>query len=631
MNRVRRCASLGVILIIVLVAATQAAAQHEDVRGGTPPPPLPSGNGVLTIRVVNATQPAEVAGIAIALYALSPDGRPGFAGGETNADGILEVKGISNDPGVVYLAGASFREIAFGERVTFAEGETAASVEIEVREPTDQTAGVAIEELRLRIDWMGDRLLLREILTLSNASEHVIQLPAEDHDRSIVVRPLGPSASDFSGGIGAIGARIALENGGVRFWGPLYPGEQLVEYQYHLPIPAEGGPIRVPVELAQAATRLVVVAGTGGLEVRGAQLIASSDVQSNSGQSLKSWTRAGLAAGEKFEIDLTLPEMRRDASLLSIPRSDVWLYLDDTLLTAELDIQIEVEPGAPVSGTLDAPLLRVSLPQGATLQGIAPEAQALGIIPSESGGFDIIGPIGPGTTSLGYSYQMSAGPAGVDLDMRFPGKVETLNVLIADTGLALDSSRLHRRRPFRSGTRNYLHREAFNIGRGEIVDLSLVPLGATGLSQSTAIALAIAAAAGGAFFMFAPLRVTTPEVIVRDSPLTRIQDERELIYTAIRDLDHDFETAKLEEDDYTEMRGRLRAQAIELLHSEREAAAQEAQQGESAGSPMAALMGADSEPETGAYCPSCGESVTANWRFCSHCGGNLNPAEQASG
>jgi hypothetical protein len=619
MNRVRRCASLGVILVIVFVAATQAAAQHEDVQGGTPPPPPPSGNGVLTIRVVHATQPAEVAGIAIALYALSPDGRPGFTGGETNADGILEVKGISNDPGVVYLAGASFRDISFGERVTFAEGETTANVEIEVREPTDQTAGVAIEELRLRIDWMGDRLLLREILSLSNASEHVIQLPAEDHDRSIVVRPLGLSASDFSGGIGAIGARIALENGGVRFWGPLYPGEQAVEYQYHLPIPAGGGPIRVPVELGQAAARLVVVAGTGGLEIRGAQLIASSDVQSNSGPSLKSWARAGLAAGEKFEIDLTLPEIRRDASLLSIPRSDVWLELDDTLLTAKLDIQIEVEPGAPVSGTLDAPLLRVSLPEGATLQGIAPEAQSLGIIPSESGGFDIIGPVGPGTTSLGYSYQMAAGPEGLDLDMRFPGEVETLNVLIADTGLALDSGRLHRRRPFRSGTRNFLHREAFSIAADEIVDLRLQPLGATGLSQTASNALALVALVAGALFLIAPLLKASRVEAVEDSPAAQWKARREAIYTAIDDLDHDFETAKLDETDYTQMRDGLRAEAIELLRTERDAAAQPA--------PSVATGGV----QTDAYCQHCGQGVIASWRFCSRCGKDLKAAEEASG
>lgn len=637
-SRVGRVAPLAIAFAIMLpfalAIATQAAAQHSGAASSAPPPP--AGNGALTVRILHRANPAEAAGISIALYALSSDGTPGFAAGETNAEGVFTFTGISTDPGIVYLVGAHFQQIPFGQRVTFAAGETEAQVEIEVLAPTDRTAGVAIEELRIRIDWMGDRIVLREILRISNAGDRVIQLPAKDRSRSIVARRLGPSADDFSAGSGSIGDGLALEEGQVRFWGPLYPGEQRVEYQYSLPIPAEGRSLRVPVELTQSAARIVVVAGTGGLEIRGPKLIASSDLRSDSGPSRKAWARAGLAAGEVFEIDLTLPESRRDPTLLSIPRSDVWIELDDTRLTASVDIQIEVEPGAPVAGSPDAPLLHVSIPKGATLQGIAPETEALGLIPTGDPakgkvGFDIIGPIGPGTTSLGYSYSMPARPEGVQLEMDFPGEVQTLNVLIADTGLAIDSSRLHRLRPFRSGTRNYLHREAFHIARGEIVDLSLVPLGATGLPHSAAIALAITAAAAGAFFLFAPLRITTRDVIVRESRLDRIQAERELIYSAIRDLDHDFETAKLEEDDYTKMRDGLRRQAIELLRSEREAAAQEGQQAEPTGPAQITSVAATSEPRTGAYCPSCGGSVTASWRFCSHCGGDLNRAEEASG
>jgi hypothetical protein len=243
-------------------------------------------------------------------------------------------------------------------------------------------------------------------------------------------------------------------------------------------------------------------------------------------------------------------------------------------------------------------------------------------------GFDVMGPIGAGTTSLGYSYSMPARPEGAQLEMRFPGKVETLNVLIADTGLALSSSRLHRRRPFRSGTRNYLHREAFNIAADEIVDLRLVPIGATGLPQSASIAVAIAAAAAGAFFLFAPLRTAVREADEVESPLEGIRAERERIYTAIQDLDHDFETAKLDEDDYTQMRDGLRAEAVALLRAEREAAAQSsASTGSSSATPLPRAVA----PQTGAFCPNCGGAITVTWRFCSHCGRNLSPAEEASG
>jgi hypothetical protein len=86
------------------------------------------------------------------------------------------------------------------------------------------------------------------------------------------------------------------------------------------------------------------------------------------------------------------------------------------------------------------------------------------------------------------------------------------------------------------------------------------------------------------------------------------------------------------------MREGLRAEAIELMRSEQEAtgtagapanastATTNANVGTTAGTGSHA-----SHPETGAFCPSCGETVTASWRFCSHCGGDLHPPEQASG
>lgn len=647
MNRVRPYVLLALVLAILLVGTSYAAAQHAGSGSSAPPPP--AGDGRLTVRVLHPADPTSVSGIAIALYALSADGTPGFASGETNAQGLFIFTGVSSDPGIVYLVGARFEEIPFGERVTFAAGENEARVDIEVMAPTEQTSGIAVEELRIRIDWMGDRIVLRERLLLSNSGDRVIQLPSDDRTRSIVVRRLDASASDFSPGSNSISDGLALEDSGVRFWGPLYPGEQHIEYQYSLPIPEEGRTLRVPVEISEPAARIVVVAGTAEIEIQGPRLIASGDVQSDSGAALKAWARVGLKAGERFEIDLILPESRFDPTLLSVPRGDIWLELDDTRLVATVDLQIEVEPGAPVAGSPEAPLLRILIPEGATLQGVAPEAEALGLIPkgdpsrgpsgSEGSlGFDVVGPIGPGTTSLGYSYSVPASSEGVRLRMRFPREIQTLNVLIADTGLALDSSRLHRRRPFRSGTRNYLHREAFNIAPDEIVDLSLTPLGPSGLPQSASVGLAIAAAVAGALFLFAPLRGARGPEPAEASPLEGIQAEREMIYAAIRDLDHDFETAKLVEDDYTKMRDGLRAKAIELLRTEREATSNEGISATTSGNPAVDPSGnqepspsrsqAAGAPYTGDYCPGCGGEVPTSWRFCSHCGDELNPAEE---
>jgi hypothetical protein len=273
----------------------------------------------------------------------------------------------------------------------------------------------------------------------------------------------------------------------------------------------------------------------------------------------------------------------------------------------------------------------------------------MGLVPKDDGGFDVIGPIGPGEHSLGYSYRMPSDAKGVSLDMRFPREVATLNVLIADTGLALDSTRLHRRRPFRNGTRNYLHREAFNVGPDEIVDLEIEPLSGEGLPQQASMALVVAGAAAAGLFLMAPLRRTTRRRDDEDLAAARLRDEREAVYTAIADLDHDFETGKLDSSDYHEMREELRGQAIELLRAERARGARgaPAEGPPTSAPPAAAEPAATSSPTTGKpgsraapdgaqppatsrFCPSCGGQIDARWRFCSHCGGALQPATTES-
>lgn len=625
------CAALLLLSALAPVALpAPARAQHSGDPATAPPPP--AGKGTITVQIVNPDAPKDVAGLKIALYSLGSDGVPGFTNGETDATGRLEFKGISSDPGIVYLVGARYREIPFGERTTFEAGKQTATVEIQVSVPTDRMEGVRVEELRVRLDWMGDHLLVREIVRLVNPGSRVIQLPtaasaAGESARAIVTRPLPSEASDFELGSTSMGDGLVFEDGVVRYFGPLYPGDQGIEYQYRVPIPKSAERLRLPVELGQSAARIVAVAGTAGMEIRGAGLVASSEVQSDSGKPLAAWARAGLGAGKRELFEVELPATRQGLDLVSIPRADVWLDLDDTRLTATADIQLEVAPGAPVAGTPEAPLLSVTLPKGATLTGVAPEAQALGLIPRDHGGFDLIGPVGEGVTNLGYAYRLEARPEGLELDMRFSSTVSTLNVLIADTGLALDSSRLHRLRPFRSGTRNYLHREAFNVAPDETVDLRLAPLRAHGVPREAGLAFAFAAIAGAAAFLASPLTKRARGAVASpDDGRDGLRAEREATYAAIADLDHDFETGKLEGPDYTAVRASLRDRAIELLRAE-QSGATPALPGAAAAQPAPA----SAAPSAAAgFCPSCGAARQADWRFCAGCGSAL-PGPKAPG
>jgi hypothetical protein len=571
------------------------------------------------VQVVDPSGSAEIGGRSLALYALAPDGTPGLGGGETDADGRFVFEDLSTDPQIVYLVGARYAEIPFGERFTFEAGEREAKVEIEISAPSDRLEGVQVEELRARVDWLGDHVVVREQLRILNPGSQVILLPESQGERAIFVRPLSEQAKDFSPGATAIGDGLALADDGVRFRGPLYPGEQQVEYSYRLPAEPGARRLALPLELREPAHRVVVVAGTSGLGVTGPGLIPSSEVASDSGRKLASWARAGLAADDPLDVVLELPELRADPSLVRLPRGDLWIESDDTRLSATVELQLEVDPGSPVAGTPQAPLLRSELPRDARLNGVAPEAEELGLVPRSDGGFDVIGPIAPGTTSLRFSWRLPTGPEGVSLDLAFPREVATLNVLIADTGLNVGSSRLHRRRPFRSGTRNYLHREAFNIAPDERVDLSLEPLRDRGLPRTASLGLTLVAVAGAAFFLSAPLRGRDRSAARGGPPATSpVQAEREALYSTIADLDHDFETGKLEKGDYHEMRSALRGRAIELLRAEREAEA--VTRADSGAADPARDANAIAAAAPGPFCPSCGGRLGAGWRFCSHCG-----------
>jgi len=598
-----------------------ALGQHEGPIGDAPPPP--PGDGQITVQVRHPSDPHATVGLPIVLYALSRDGSPGLARSETGRDGRAVFAGISTDPGIVYLIGARYREIPFGERVTFAAGQTSIGVEIPVAPPTDRIEGVRVEEIRARVDWRGDRLVVEERIRLLNPGDRVVLLDRPEDPRAVVVRPLPEGATELEPGSTSIGDGIRLADGAMRFRGPLYPGEQQIDYRYSLPLAAGTRRIELPIELREAAGRVVLVAGTPGVEVTGEGLVPSTKLRGDDAQPFDAWARAALEPGERLAVALSLPESRRDPALVSLPRADLWLEMDDTWLTARVDLQLEVADGGPVTGTPDAPLLHLPLPEGAQLSGVAPEIERLGLQPREGGGFDLVGPLGPGPIRLGYSYRLPAGPRGAELEMGFPRPVGTLNVLIADTGLALESRRLHRRRPFRSGTRNYLHREAYDVEAGERVDLSLTPLRESGLPRNASIGLTLAAAVAAALFLSAPLRSAGRARAEAVPERTPIQAEREALYAHIADLDHDFETGKLEPDDHRQMREALRVRAIELLRAERAAADP---------APEHAAVG-HSEPETpvpvGRFCPACGSRIDPAWRFCSSCGGSLTP--QAAG
>jgi hypothetical protein len=131
------------------------------------------------------------------------------------------------------------------------------------------------------------------------------------------------------------------------------------------------------------------------------------------------------------------------------------------------------------------------------------------------------------------------------------------------------------------------------------------------------MALVALAAALGAGFLAAPLRggaAAEPggEAAALDDATRR---ERDAVYEALRDLEHDHETAKVSDEDYAAMRRELRARAALLIREEQRAASR-------APRPLPA----SSVPPR--FCTACGHAVRAGDRFCAQCGASLSVAER---
>jgi hypothetical protein len=229
------------------------------------------------------------------------------------------------------------------------------------------------------------------------------------------------------------------------------------------------------------------------------------------------------------------------------------------------------------------------------------------------------GPIPAGESEIALRYLLPIERDDPLFSQVMPLDTPLVSVLVADTGLAIETSRLHRKRPVRRPDRSYLHLEGFEFSAGEPVELRLQPLDARkSLPMPAATGVALAAAAIAIGFLIAPLRQAGTETSVPPSAASRAADQRASVLTAIHGLEEDFEVGKLTEANYHEMRLALRAEAVELLRVERAALAEAAEAERTA---HAKATGVDGAPKS---CPACEAEAGADAHFCSQCGTPLD-------
>jgi hypothetical protein len=625
--------TLGLGLLLILLAPMAFAQDPHDPAAKVPD--VPTGTARIRGVLKHPAGNERGAGSSIVLYALAPDGSPGLRSDTANERGEFVFEGISNAAGIVYMVGARFGEVPYGERVRFQPDQSEIEIVIEIADPSRDGSQLRMGESSLRLDWIGTNLAVEEVHQIINPGTRVILIPMSERT--------SPASAPFRGELPAGATHLDVNASGLAdgfsqegsrlgFWGPIYPGEQPLRYRYLLPMPVDGATLSWPLPSGSSGATLIFPGD--GPQLSGADFSPGGE-EATGERVFKRLRHGPTVPGQSLAFEVSLPETRNDASAIHLPRASVWVERDDTFQQITVELNLTVEPGAHLAGRIGEPLLRFEIPEGAELRGLSDSAQTLGLIPNEKANLDLLGPLSPGEAMISFRYRVPIGSEASKLELVFPSAVDELNVLIADTGLVIDTEQLNRRRPFKSGTRFYLHRQAYRVPAGVPVRATLTPIDRSGVTRRGSLIAATAIAAVGIWFVFAPLsanrgrrRARAPEALERS--------EREMIYDSIRDLDLDFETGKLDSKEHQLMREELRARAIGLLQQERDAAAR-AEEGSKAGSKPKAgpspVAGSAVEVRPGAvgYCPACGAAAETQWRFCVQCGDALPSPDELPG
>jgi hypothetical protein len=614
--------SLGTCLLAAAPTASAQPAPHPTPADGSIAA-VPPGSARIGGRIVDPDQPDTTGGLEVVLYSLSADGAPGLARSQTGPDGRFSFSGVSGEPDILYLVGARYHDVPYGERLRFAPGEHEINVELSVSKPSTRGDAITVADMEIRIEWLGTRLAIQEQYRLVNPGTKPVFVPKSA--RAGATPPfearLPPRAENLQTALFNGADSFDREDDKLVYWGPIYPGEQEIRYGYLVPATSGANPLVLNARLPNGAKRLRVMAPETGPEISSLAMRTAQTVELE-GQSFAVLEAESLRAGTSVEIAIRVPETTRDLEQLRLDGSELTMELDDTVLEVTQRHQLVLKPGAHLAGSPTDPLLRFELPQGASLTGLAGGADRLGVRATDTS-IDVFGPLGPGVHELAFRYRVPAQVGATQLELRFPIEVPTLTLLVADTGLLLESERLHRLRPRQLGTRTWLVREAFQIAPDEAVSIRFDALSRSAVPPVVSLLLVLGAGALVMVFVVTPLRGghADPSDPQHHAGIRR---ERELVYEMIRDLDHDFETGKLAAHDHERRRAELRARAIELLREEREERAEPAPE-TCAETRPADASGTTPALERDGYtrCRSCGGPIGPGWNFCPGCGDGL--------
>lgn len=588
--------------VVCLALAAHGRAPHDASPAGEISD-VPPGPATIRGRVVAPGGDTGAADVEVVLYALSQGRPPGLRRTQTDSQGRFAFERIANDSETSYLLGARRDEVPFpGERVSFASGELEREVEIRMADLTADPGVVQVGPVEIRLDSIGGRLVVSEKHRLRNPSGLVYYVSDGDRAKGAPAfrTELPAAASNLAGPLGMLPDGVVRDADTLRFFGPIYPGEQDLSFSYTLP-QAEAG-ASVSRRLVSGAESLTLLAPETGLEVR-AQSLAAGETLDREGRRYRSFGSGRLAPGARVAFDVTLAEAERDPAALSVGEVRVFLEQDAAALTVREEHRFSVAGERMLVGEPGS-LYRISLPPQARDIRFATDPPGISLAPSEQGGIDVLGPIPAGDSVVELLYHVPVHAGRTTAVLQASRAIPLLSVFVADTGVELVSDRLHRRRPVRSQDRTYLHLEAFDVEPNERIEVAVSSLSRPD-APTTTTTLVLAAVLAGAlvWFLAAPLRRSVSAAATSSE---ESQAEREALHAAIRDLEEDFETGKLSEGDFSALRDEQKRRAATLLRSERKT--------------LDAASAASRAPTSASHCDGCGRRLGSEDRFCSSCG-----------
>jgi len=327
----------GTALAVVLGLTCSAAGQETSTQ---PLADVPPGPALLRGRVIHAEGSAPVPGVGVVLYALGPNGRPGSRRTESDSAGAFVFEGISNDPGVVYLVGARHAGLPFpGDRVVFEAGETERTLEIQVSEPTDDPSAVRLVQSSMRVSMGQGGLDVAEVYRLRNDGKRVFHVPPER--RSSHGAPLHAEllrgAQGFAMPLGVVPEGAARKGRDFRFWGPIYPGEQDISFQYSVPLAV--GSHTLAKRFPTPAGRVRIFGPEGGPLEAVEGMEAGKPVE-EMGLRFASFEAADPGPDFLARLAVRVPETRAEPGSLRLLESQMVLEVDDATLQAQEQHQL---------------------------------------------------------------------------------------------------------------------------------------------------------------------------------------------------------------------------------------------------------------------------------------------------